>query len=693
MKATLMGAVVALTAIATVSPLEAQFGPHRQATDGQGGYTAPEMVRVDNDVIGIATTSGGTIYYTYVLPSLAAATPQLPDPDPQGPVALAASSGFLQFLAYAEEDGSGGAGERDIRVADNSAGPFGSPEPITANDTDDRDPSVLVSSSGERHLAWTSDEVGGTPLVRWKRGTSPSESLGNGSGPQIVPIDAGDVLVAYERGGNVYARRIADAGPEPEFPLLVVPGGIGDWSIHGTLDGDLHLAAVIGGALLVHSGSAAGGLGAGTPVTGGGLLFDGPPRIGSDALDRVVVVYAAGGQVYWSRSVAGTFPAGASIGASAGSTAPALAIDSLGHLHITYVRAGEVWYTNDVPVPTAGFVVQGGSGTLPLLVTFQDASSGVITSRSWDFGDGQTSSQIAPVHVYTEPGSYTVTLTVEGPGGEDTHSVVGAVSALLPPNVMEIADIVAFAGQPVVQPILLTHPDPLQGFQVAITYDTAYTPITAVNFAGTQVAGLGGGSCTPGSSGPEFLVVNNFPAGADSELIIAVIFDWSCPPFDGVTLDPGVEQTVGNLVYTVPINAPFGGTGPIRFTNGIGNPQIDNTFVVDGGTSVPPYTLDGSCTISQQPTFFFIRGDANYNLGVDIADAVFTLAYLFSNGADPECPDSADSNDDGTINIGDAIFTLGFLFSSGPTIPYPFPAGGLDPTADSLGICNPSPGP
>jgi len=85
----------------------------------------------------------------------------------------------------------------------------------------------------------------------------------------------------------------------------------------------------------------------------------------------------------------------------------------------------------------------------------------------------------------------------------------------------------------------------------------------------------------------------------------------------------------------------------------------------------------------------FIRGDANGDLAVDIGDAIFTLAFLFSQGAPPPCLDAADANDDGAIDIGDAIYALGFLFSNGPPPPPPHPAPGVDPTsgANDAMIC------
>lgn len=48
---------------------------------------------------------------------------------------------------------------------------------------------------------------------------------------------------------------------------------------------------------------------------------------------------------------------------------------------------------------------------------FTDDSRGEVQSWSWDFGDGKTSADQHPAHTYEAPGTYTVTLTVTGPGG------------------------------------------------------------------------------------------------------------------------------------------------------------------------------------------------------------------------------------------------------------------------------------
>jgi len=85
-----------------------------------------------------------------------------------------------------------------------------------------------------------------------------------------------------------------------------------------------------------------------------------------------------------------------------------------------------------VPAPEAAFEESVNSGTYPLVVSFTDKSTHLITTRTWDFGDGSRNSLTHPQHTYFEPGIYTVTLNVKGPGGEDTK---------IKKNLIEVYDI------------------------------------------------------------------------------------------------------------------------------------------------------------------------------------------------------------------------------------------------------------
>src|SRR5262245_29948869 len=78
--------------------------------------------------------------------------------------------------------------------------------------------------------------------------------------------------------------------------------------------------------------------------------------------------------------------------------------------------------------PTASFT----SSCNALTCTFTDGSSdadGTIVSRSWDFGDGQTSTTTNPSHTYASAGTYTVTLTVT-----DNASATGSTTRSVSPT-------------------------------------------------------------------------------------------------------------------------------------------------------------------------------------------------------------------------------------------------------------------
>ena len=85
--------------------------------------------------------------------------------------------------------------------------------------------------------------------------------------------------------------------------------------------------------------------------------------------------------------------------------------------------------------PTAAFSFTPQSGNAGVTsFTFFDESKGSITSRTWAFGDGATSTAAVATHVYASSGTYPVTLTVTGPGGTNfvTHNVTvsGPIAAL-----------------------------------------------------------------------------------------------------------------------------------------------------------------------------------------------------------------------------------------------------------------------
>jgi subtilisin family serine protease len=82
--------------------------------------------------------------------------------------------------------------------------------------------------------------------------------------------------------------------------------------------------------------------------------------------------------------------------------------------------------------PVAAFTGTPTSGTAPLTVNFTDQSTGSPTSWSWDFGDLGTSTAQNPAHTYTNPGTYTVSLTATNSVGSDNETKTNYITVNAP---------------------------------------------------------------------------------------------------------------------------------------------------------------------------------------------------------------------------------------------------------------------
>jgi PKD repeat protein len=80
----------------------------------------------------------------------------------------------------------------------------------------------------------------------------------------------------------------------------------------------------------------------------------------------------------------------------------------------------------------AVFAADPVRGLPPLSVAFRDQSTSGVTSWTWDFGDGTSSSEREPRHTYADVGRYDVALTVRGPGGSDVLSRAALIEVLQP---------------------------------------------------------------------------------------------------------------------------------------------------------------------------------------------------------------------------------------------------------------------
>ena len=93
-----------------------------------------------------------------------------------------------------------------------------------------------------------------------------------------------------------------------------------------------------------------------------------------------------------------------------------------------------------------------------------------------------------------------------------------------------------------------------------------------------------------------------------------------------------------------------------------------------------PFSEGDGITVSKFPMGMegpsFIRGDANADGKVNLADGVFVLNFLFAAGVPLDCKEASDANADATTNIADVVYILNFLFTGGDEPPAPFPECG-----------------
>ena len=128
------------------------------------------------------------------------------------------------------------------------------------------------------------------------------------------------------------------------------------------------------------------------------------------------------------------------------------------------------------------------------------------------------------------------------------------------------------------------------------------------------------------------------------------------------------------LNFDLPLSAI--GNSPVLLDNAVTGFEVVGSSVVIAGQATD--TLFQLLVVSDGPDF--IRGDADSSGTLNLADAIFTATWIYSDGQAPSCRDACDANDDGRLDISDPIYTLLHLFTGSAAPPAPYPSPGPDPT-------------
>jgi hypothetical protein len=317
------------------------------------------------------------------------------------------------------------------------------------------------------------------------------------------------------------------------------------------------------------------------------------------------------------------------------------------------------------PVPNN--VTQGGETRIPALTDKTVVLRKIISCTTKPINLG-----FSPTMITGETTPWAGVAGTDGSGGSIVRkSAAGAVD---PPKQLVYADIIsqlqdAEAG--------------IQGWSLSVgSMNGSEGAIVSATYAGTIAAQAE----TGGFASVELIdpaLPENAALGVNSGAVEAIVLSFKKP----VTLPTtGVESGLELEVQAAGPQTDADQVVTLKFVGGLkgsGEP-VPNSMTVGGETQKACNTLDADVKVvfSKTDIVLFVRGNANNDAKVDIADAIYIINALFRQGPPFSCLDAADMNGDSATDASDAVYLIQYLFSAGPAPSAPFP--GCGPAANAL---------
>lgn len=289
----------------------------------------------------------------------------------------------------------------------------------------------------------------------------------------------------------------------------------------------------------------------------------------------------------------------------------------------------DVWVfpENCPPVAVLNTTPNPPRGLVPLTVQCYGENSydpdGYIVSYFWDFGDGENSDNVNPVHTYTSPGDYRLLLVVtDNSGLTDGFAVmVRAISAdnvlvRITPESQEVA-----SGEPFTVDVYVEPSAPVAGMQLKMSFDPSL--VRAEDIEEGDFLSSGG---TTFFNDNENNIINN--AGGWLENVWGLIID-------GSTSTPGTFVRVHMKA--------------LENVEGISMLVLGNVKVSGpGGENLPALVMTGEVIVVLAPPW-----DINGDHVVDIFDLVLVASHFGETGLPGWIRE--DVNRDGVIDIFDLV--------------------------------------
>lgn len=255
-------------------------------------------------------------------------------------------------------------------------------------------------------------------------------------------------------------------------------------------------------------------------------------------------------------------------------------------------------------IPVANFSASTTTVCIGSTVSFTDLSGGNPTGWNWNFGDGNTSTQQNPSHVYASAGTYTVTLVASNGAGSSTPqtSTIVVTSGVTYSQSVELCPGESITVGASTYNSAGTYTDVLSsgGCDSTVTTTVTMLPATSltqtVNICDGDSYSIGGNTYT--SAGTYTDVLTN-TAGCDSTVTTTLIVN-SLP---ATSISPASVSPVCSYADPITLNgSPAGGTFSGTGMTG----SVFNPATAGAGTHVITYTYtdangcSGSSTLSIQ---------------------------------------------------------------------------------------------
>lgn len=299
------------------------------------------------------------------------------------------------------------------------------------------------------------------------------------------------------------------------------------------------------------------------------------------------------------------------------------------------------WINSRLQSWTTGvrFAAANSFGPAPLSVDFTGITGKAVSLWEWDFGDGQTSNQQSPQHVYSQPGVYDVSVAIQ--------STDGPYEFLRPQVVWAYADSlkveteVLQVGQPIVVDITARNFVPVNEMVIPFSWaGPAELILDSVSTAGLRTAYM---------QNSVFMQYDTY-----SERVVYFLGVGQGPT--QVPLAPGNGPVLrayfhaessfeSNPIEIISYSTPFGSYEP-KFTAFPGNytPGIVQGAVI-------------SCR----------AGDINNDgIGPDLGDLATLIAYLVGATNTLPNPSAANVNAIGIVDLSDLAYLIAYLVAGGP---------------------------